>query len=123
MTKIKGKWEYEQPVFQSGDTTIVRRNLSNPGLTQRVYLSGPASSVTTTYYDMNGSGNSQNVPTHNPRQVIRETREVVQTTPADGYEQKEYNFEDLKKYLTGKVKSFLGIKGNGGTMSYFDYID
>ena len=123
MTKIKGKWEYEQPVFQSGDTTVVRRNLSNPGLTQRVYLSGPASSVTTTYYDMNGSGNSQNVPTHNPRQVIRETREVVQTTPADGYEQKEYNFEDLKKYLTGKVKSFLGIRGNGGTMSYFDYID
>ena len=123
MTKIKGKWEYEQPIFQSGDTTVVRRNLSNPGLTQRVYLSGPASSVTTTYYDMNGSGNSQNVPTHNPRQVIRETREVVQTTPADGYEQKEYNFEDLKKYLTGKVKSFLGIKGNGGTMSYFDYID
>ena len=123
MTKIKGKWEYEKPVIQSGDTTVVRRNLSNPGLTQRVYLSGPASSVTTTYYDMNGSGNSQNVPTHNPRQVIRETREVVQTTPADGYEQKEYNFEDLKKYLTGKVKSFLGIKGNGGTMSYFDYID
>ena len=123
MTKIKGKWEYEQPVIQSGDTTVVRRNLSNPGLTQRVYLSGPASSVTTTYYDMNGNGNSQNVPTHNPRQVIRETREVVQTTPADGYEQKEYNFEDLKKYLTGKVKSFLGIKGNGGTMSYFDYID
>ena len=123
MTKIKGKWEYEQPVIQSGDTTVVRKNLSNPGLTQRVYLSGPASSVTTTYYDMNGSGNSQNVPTHNPRQVIRETREVVQTTPADGYEQKEYNFEDLKKYLTGKVKSFLGIKGNGGTMSYFDYID
>ena len=123
MTKIKGKWEYEQPVIQSGDTTIVRRNLSNPGLTQRVYLSGPASSVTTTYYDMNGSGNSQNVPTHNPRQVIRETREVVRTTPADGYEQKEYNFEDLKKYLTGKVKSFLGIRGNGGTMSYFDYID
>ena len=123
MGKIKGKWEYEQPVIQSGDTTVVRRNLSNPGLTQRVYLSGPASSVTTTYYDMNGSGNSQNVPTHNPRQVIRETREVVQTTPADGYEQKEYNFEDLKKYLTGKVKSFLGIRGNGGTMSYFDYID
>lgn len=123
MTKIKGKWEYEKPVIQSGDTTIVRRNISNSGLTQRVYLSGPASSVTTTYYDMNGSGNSQNVPTQNPRQVIRETREVVQTTPADGYEQKEYNFEDLKKYLTGKVKSFLGIKGNGGTMSYFDYID
>ena len=123
MGKIKGKWEYEQPVFQSGDTTIVRRNLSNPGLTQRVYLSGPASSVTTTYYDMNGSGNSQNVSTQNPQQVIRETREVVRTTPADGYEQKEYNFEDLKKYLTGKVKSFLGIKGNGGTMSYFDYID
>ena len=123
MTKIKGKWEYEKPVFQSGDTTVVRRNLSNPGLTQRVYLSGPASSVTTTYYDMNGSGNSQNVSTQNPRQVIRETREVVQTTPADGYEQKEYNFEDLKKYLTGKVKSFLGIRGNGGTMSYFDYID
>ena len=123
MTKIKGKWEYEQPVFQSGDTTVVRRNLSNPGLTQRVYLSGPASSVTTTYYDMNGSGNSQNVSTQNPQQVIRETREVVRTTPADGYEQKEYNFEDLKKYLTGKVKSFLGIKGNGGTMSYFDYID
>ena len=123
MTKIKGKWEYEQPVIQSGDTTVVRRNLSNPGLTQRVYLSGPASSVTTTYYDMNGSGNSQNVPTQNPQQVIRETREVVQTTPADGYEQKEYNFEDLKKYLTGKVKSFLGIRGNGGTMSYFDYID
>lgn len=123
MTKIKGKWEYEKPVIQSGDTTVVRRNLSNPGLTQRVYLSGPASSVTTTYYDMNGSGSPQNVPTQNPRQVIRETREVVQTTPADGYEQKEYNFEDLKKYLTGKVKSFLGIKGNGGTMSYFDYID
>ena len=123
MTKIKGKWEYEQPVIQSGDTTVVRRNLSNPGLTQRVYLSGPASSVTTTYYDMNGSGNSQNVSTQNPQQVIRETREVVRTTPADGYEQKEYNFEDLKKYLTGKVKSFLGIKGNGGTMSYFDYID
>ena len=123
MGKIKGKWEYEQPVFQSGDTTVVRRNLSNPGLTQRVYLSGPASSVTTTYYDMNGSGNSQNVSTQNPQQVIRETREVVRTTPADGYEQKEYNFEDLKKYLTGKVKSFLGIKGNGGTMSYFDYID
>ena len=123
MGKIKGKWEYEQPVFQSGDTTIVRRNLSNPGLTQRVYLSGPASSVTTTYYDMNGSGNSQNVSTQNPQQVIRETREVVRTTPADGYEQKEYNFEDLKKYLTGKVKSFLGIRGNGGTMSYFDYID
>ena len=123
MGKIKGKWEYEQPIFQSGDTTVVRRNLSNPGLTQRVYLSGPASSVTTTYYDMNGSGNSQNVSTQNPQQVIRETREVVRTTPADGYEQKEYNFEDLKKYLTGKVKSFLGIKGNGGTMSYFDYID
>ena len=123
MGKIKGKWEYEQPVIQSGDTTVVRRNLSNPGLTQRVYLSGPASSVTTTYYDMNGNGNSQNGSTQNPRQVIRETREVVQTTPADGYEQKEYNFEDLKKYLTGKVKSFLGIKGNGGTMSYFDYID
>ena len=123
MTKIKGKWEYEQPVIQSGDTTVVRRNLSNPGLTQRVYLSGPASSVTTTYYDMNGNGSPQNVPTQNPRQVIRETREVVQTTPADGYEQKEYNFKDLKKYLTGKVKSFLGIKGNGGTMSYFDYID
>lgn len=123
MTKIKGKWEYEKPVFQDGDTTVVRRNLSNPGLTQRVYLSGPASSVTTTYYDMNGSGNSQNVPTQNPRQVIQETREVVQTTPADGWEQKEYNFEDLKKYLTGKVKSFLGIRGNGGTMSYFDYID
>ena len=123
MTKIKGKWEYEKPVIQSGDTTVVRKNLSNPGLTQRVYLSGPASSVTTTYYDMNGSGNSQNVPTQNPRQVIQETREVVQTTPADGWEQKEYNFEDLKKYLTGKVKSFLGIKGNGGTMSYFDYID
>ena len=67
MGKIKGKWEYEQPVIQSGDTTVVRRNLSNPGLTQRVYLSGPASSVTTTYYDMNGNGNSQNVPTHNPR--------------------------------------------------------
>ena len=123
MGKIKGKWEYEQPVIQSGDTTVVRRNLSNPGLTQRVYLSGPASSVTTTYYDMNGNGNSQNGSTQNPRQVIRETREVVQTTPADGYEQKEYNFEDLKKYLTGKVKSFLGIRGNGGTMSYFDYID
>ena len=123
MTKIKGKWEYEKPIFQDGDTTVVRRNLSNPGLTQRVYLSGPASSVTTTYYDMNGSGNSQNVPTQNPRQVIQETREVVQTTPENGYEQKEYNFEDLKKYLTGKVKSFLGIKGNGGTMSYFDYID
>ena len=123
MGKIKGKWEYEQPVFQSGDTTVVRRNLSNPGLTQRVYLSGPASSVTTTYYDMNGSGNPQNVPTQNPRQVIRETREVIRTTPEDGWEQKEYNFEDLKKYLTGKVKSFLGIKGNGGTMSYFDYID
>ena len=123
MTKIKGKWEYEKPVFQDGDTTLVRRNLSNPGLTQRVYLSGPASSVTTTYYDMNGSGSPQNVPTQNPRQVIRETREVVQTTPADGYEQKEYNFEDLKKYLTGKVKSFLGIRENGGTMSYFDYID
>ena len=123
MTKIKGKWEYEQPIFQDGDTTVVRRNLSNPGLTQRVYLSGPASSVTTTYYDMNGNGNSQNVSTQNPQQVIRETREVVRTTPADGYEQKEYNFEDLKKYLTGKVKSFLGIKGNGGTMSYFDYID
>ena len=123
MTKIKGKWEYEQPVIQSGDTTVVRRNLSNPGLTQRVYLSGPASSVTTTYYDMNGNGNSQNVPTQNPQQVIRETREVVQTTPADGYEQKEYNFEDLKKYFTGKVKSILGINKNGGTMSYFDYID
>ena len=123
MGKIKGNWVYEQPVFQSGDTTVVRRNLSNPGLTQRVYLSGPASSVTTTYYDMNGSGNSQNVSTQNPRQVIRETREVVRTTPEDGYEQKEYNFEDLKKYLTGKVKSFLGIRGNGGTMSYFDYID
>ena len=123
MAIINGKWEYEKPVFQDGDTTVVRRNLSNPGLTQRVYLSGPASSVTTTYYDMNGNGNSQNVPTQNPRQVIRETREVVQTTPADGYEQKEYNFEDLKKYLTGKVKSFLGIKANGGTMSYFDYID
>lgn len=123
MGKIKGKWEYEQPVFQSGDTTVVRRNLSNPGLTQRVYLSGPASSVTTTYYDMNGSGGTQSVPTQNPRQVIRETREVVQTTPADSWEQKQYNFEDLKKYLTGKVKSFLGIKGNGGTMSYFDYID
>ena len=123
MGKIKGKWEYEQPIFQDGDTTVVRRNLSNPGLTQRVYLSGPASSVTTTYYDMNGNGNSQNVPTQNPQQVIRETREVVQTTPADGYEQKEYNFEDLKKYLTGKVKSVLGIRGNGGTMSYFDYID
>lgn len=122
MGKIKGKWEYEQPVIQSGDTTVVRRNLSNPGLTQRVYLSGPASSVTTTYYNMNGSGNSQNVPTQNPRQVIQETREVVQTTPADGYEQKEYTWEDLKKYFTGKVKSFLGIK-NGGTMSYFDYID
>ena len=122
MTKIKGKWEYEKPIFQDGDTTVVRRNLSNPGLTQRVYLSGPASSVTTTYYDMNGSGNSQNVSTQNPRQVIQETREVVQTTPADGWEQKEYNFEDLKKYLTGKVKSILGIK-NGGTMSYFDYID
>ena len=123
MGKIKGKWEYEQPVFQDGDTTVVRRNLSNPGLTQRVYLSGPASSVTTTYYDMNGSGNSQNVSTQNPRQVIRETREVVQTTPENGYEQKEYNFEDLKKYLTGKVKSILGINKNGGTMSYFDYID
>ena len=123
MTKIKGKWEYEKPIFQDGDTTVVRRNLSNPGLTQRVYLSGPASSVTTTYYDMNGSGNSQNIPTQNPRQVIRETREVVQTTPEDGYEQKEYNFEDLKKYLTGKVKSILGINRNGGTMSYFDYID
>ena len=123
MGKIKGKWEYEQPVIQSGDTTVVRRNLSNPGLTQRVYLSGRASSMTTTYYDMNGSGNSQNIPTQNPRQVIRETREVVQTTPEDGYEQKEYNFEDLKKYLTGKVKSILGINKNGGTMSYFDYID
>ena len=123
MGKIKGKWEYEQPVIQSGDTTVVRRNLSNPGLTQRVYLSGPASSVTTTYYDMNGNGNPQNVPTQNPRQVIRETREVVQTTPENGYEQKEYNFEDLKKYLTGKVKSILGINKNGGTMSYFDYID
>ena len=123
MTKIKGKWEYEQPVIQSGDTTVIRKNLSNPGLTQRVYLSGPASSVTTTYYDMNGNGGPQNVPTQNPRQVIQETREVVQTTPEDGYEQKEYNFEDLKKYLTGKVKSFLGIKGNGGAMSYFDYID
>ena len=123
MGKIKGKWEYEQPVIQSGDTTVVRRNLSNPGLTQRVYLSGPASSVTTTYYDMSGNGSPQNVTTQNPRQVIRETREVVQTTPADGWEQKEYTLEDLKKYFTGKVKSFLGIKGNGGTMSYFDYID
>ena len=123
MGKIKGKWEYEQPVIQSGDTTVVRRNLSNPGLTQRVYLSGPASSVTTTYYDMNGNGSPQNVTTQNPRQVIRETREVVQTTPADGWKQKEYNFEDLKKYLTGKVKSILGINRNGGTMSYFDYID
>lgn len=123
MTKIKGNWEYEKPVFQDGDTTVVRRNLSNPGLTQRVYLSGPASSVTTTYYDMNGNGNSQNVPTQNKRQVIQETREVIQTTPEDGWEQKEYNFEDLKKYLTGKVKSILGINKNGGTMSYFDYID
>ena len=123
MTKIKGKWEYEKPVIQSGDTTVVRRNLSNPGLTQRVYLSGPASSVTTTYYDMNGNGNSQNVPTQNPRQVIRETREVIQTTPEDGWEQKEYTLEDLKKYFKGKVKSFLGINRNGGTMSYFDYID
>ena len=123
MTKFKGKWEYEKPVFQDGDTTVVRRNLSNPGLTQRVYLSGPASSVTTTYYDMNGNGNSQNVPTQNPRQVIRETREVVQTTPEDGWEQKEYTWEDLKKYFTGKVKSILGINKNGGTMSYFDYID
>ena len=122
MTKIKGNWEYEKPVFQDGDTTVVRRNLSNPGLTQRVYL-GPAPSVTTTYYDMNGNGNSQNVPTQNPRQVIRETREVVQTTPEDGYEQKEYTWEDLKKYFTGKVKSILGINKNGGTMSYFDYID
>ena len=123
MGKIKGNWAYEQPVFQSGDTTVVRRNLSNPGLTQRVYLSGPASSVTTTYYDMNGNGNSQNVPTQNRRQVIRETREVVQTTPEDGWEQKEYTLEDLKKYFTGKVKSILGINKNGGTMSYFDYID
>lgn len=121
MTKIKGKWEYEKPVIQRGDTTVFRRNLSNPGLTQRVYL-GPASSVTTTYYDMNGNGNSQNVPTQNPQQVIRETREVVQTTPEDGWEQKEYTWEDLKKYFTGKVKSILGIK-NGGTMSYLDYID
>ena len=103
MAVYKKKWYYESPTIQNGDTTVVRRNASNPSLTQRVYLRGPQSSVTTRYYDMNGGGGGyQSAPTVNPKQAIEETRQVILTTPKEQWEEKPFTF----KNFVDAVKSF-----------------